>query len=389
MIGKIVCELIPDSENKRNSEGAFISLRNGNILYAYSRYGKGDHDHDPADIYGVLSTDNGETFGEPFPILRASSVGAHNLMSISMIRMNNGDIGLFYLRKDNVVTTDGSSYLKKGQANITDKSYSEVTCIPYFIRSSDEGKTWSIPLRCINENAYFTVNNDRIIRLSSGRFIMPTAKLRFDAPYGSHGSIYIYASDDDGYTWNCISEKIDLPLSLWHDTPSFNACSMEPGVVELEDGTIWCFIRTKMDRQYEMLSYDKGETWTTPNPSRFSSSNSPMSVKRLADGKLLAIWNPIARFTDREYKGHYINKSKWARTPYAYAVLSEDGGKFLIAEDFEDDRDRGFCYCAIHEIENGDILLGYCAGDVPNDGDWLNRIRIRKIYKKELLEKYL
>lgn len=388
MIGKIIRELIPNEKNRRNSEGAFITLSDGRILFAYSRYMGGGHDHDPADVYGIISEDEGESFGEPFLILSASSVDAHNLMSISFMRMNNGDIALFYLRKDNVVTTDGSLYLtgKASNGNITKEQYSKVTCIPYMIRSKDEGKTWSEPMRCINIDGYFVVNNDRILRLDNGRLLMPVAKMNFEAHYGTHGSIYIFASDDDGYTWNAIAEDINLPLTLWHDYPTFNSSAMEPGLVQLKDGTVWCFIRTRLDRQYEMLSKDNGETWTQPMPSRFTSSSSPMSAKRLSDNRILAVWNPIARFTDREYKGQYT-KNKWARTPFAYALLSEDAGKFLVAEDLEDERDRGFCYAAIHETRSGDILLGYCAGHAIEDGGWLNRIRIRKIYKSELLKK--
>jgi hypothetical protein len=209
--------------------------------------------------------------------------------------------------------------------------------------------------------------------------------LNFDTSFGSGGSISIFASDDDGYTWKAVCEGITIPVSLWHEKNNFNRCPMEPGLVELDDGLIWCFIRTKLDRQYEMLSSDGGESWTTPSPSRFTSSNSPLSAKRLSNGKIFVSWNPIQRFTDREYKGEYIN-TRWCRTPLAYAFLDNDGGEFLAAGDVEDDRDRGFCYVAIFETDEGDILLGYCAGSVEEDGDWLNRISIRKIYKKEISE---
>lgn len=383
MLGKIVCELIPTKDNARNSEGAFLELKDGRIIYAYSRYEAGCHDHDPSNIYGVFSSDGGETFGEPILIKSAESAGAHNLMSVSLIRMSNGDVGLFYLQKENVNIDGGSKYIARGNANVTAENYAKVICMPYLIRSSDEGKTWSSPICCIKEKGYYTVNNDRIIILRSGRILMPVAKLRFDAPYGTAGTIMLVASDDDGFSWHTAAKDIELPVNLWHETKSFNKCPMEPGIVQLDDGTVWCFIRTKLDRQYEMLSTDDGNTWSVPNPSRFSSSNSPMSAKKLSDGKIFVLWNPIQRFFDRQYKGEYI-KTKWSRTPMAYALLENDCGEFISAGDLEDDRERGFCYAAIHETASGDLLLGYCAGDVPNDGDWLNRIRIRKIYRHEL-----
>lgn len=102
MIGKIICDLIPNKSNNRNSEGAFIKLENGNLLFAYTRYRDNDYeDQSTADIYGVLSNNDGESFGEPFLVFSCDEVGSDNVMSVSFMRKRNGDIGLFYLRKDN------------------------------------------------------------------------------------------------------------------------------------------------------------------------------------------------------------------------------------------------------------------------------------------------
>ena len=58
---KLVLRLGTDAENCRNSEGDFILLRNGDILFAYSKYlkGRGD-DHDMALIAARRSFDGGE-----------------------------------------------------------------------------------------------------------------------------------------------------------------------------------------------------------------------------------------------------------------------------------------------------------------------------------------
>ena len=48
---KIALELKPGPDNPRNSEGAFMPLKDGRILFAYSRYyGNSSHDHATADI---------------------------------------------------------------------------------------------------------------------------------------------------------------------------------------------------------------------------------------------------------------------------------------------------------------------------------------------------
>ena len=50
---KIALELKPGPDNPRNSEGAFISLKDGRIMYIYSRYyGKSSSDHATADRRG-------------------------------------------------------------------------------------------------------------------------------------------------------------------------------------------------------------------------------------------------------------------------------------------------------------------------------------------------
>ena len=117
---KWICDLAPSQENNRNSEGAFIDLADGRILFAYSRYGSGGFDDGaPADIYAVISQDGGESFGEPFALWTRQQAQADNVMSVSLLRMENGDIGLFYLAKRNVDQ-----------------------CLVYLVRSADEGKTF-------------------------------------------------------------------------------------------------------------------------------------------------------------------------------------------------------------------------------------------------------
>ncbi len=361
MIGKILCDLVPDSTNERNSEGAFLPLQNGDILFAYTRYRNGGFDdHCTADIYGLLSHDGGESFGHPFPLLLCEDAGADNVMSVSLLRMQNGDLGMFYLRKDNTAHT----------------------CIPCLTRSADEGKTWSTATRCIPEEGYYVLNNDRVIALSDGRLLMPVAKHLYQAGTYLPGEVHIYASDDDGYTWHLLSDAIRLhPYAPAR--PSFPALhnAMEPGLVQREDGTVWCYIRTALGRQYETFSHDRGCTWSVPQPSPFTSAVSPMSVKRLASGNLLAVWNPVPLHNG---KSEFIG-DVWtgARTPLVFALLDGQGEPTGAYRVLEADEQSGFCYCAIHELPNGDILLGYCAGGVA-DKNCLNRCRIRRIPQREL-----
>ena len=364
MPGKIIADLAPTAENCRNSEGSFLELKDGSILFAWSRYGIGDGDDgDVCEIWGIVSRDGGEAFGEPRRLIARKAVSAEtdNIMSASLLRMENGDIGLVFL----------------GKHHATHR------CSVYLCRSSDEGESWSAPMLCSAAEDYHVVNNDRVIRTSTGRIIIPSA--RHMARYSVRdpqkiagvgpGSLICYISDDDGATFRA-SKPVTIPVSSGCRTGV-----QEPGVLELADGRLWCFIRTNAGRQYESYSEDGGETWTEPLPSKFTSAISPLSAKRLRDGRIVAMWNPVPVYNGRS---EWIGDT-WtgARTPLVLALSEDDGQNFPELIPVETDERRGFCYTAIHETRDGGLLLGYCAGGEP-EGSTLRLLRIRKLSRDEL-----
>lgn len=359
MTSKIIRDLPPTENNNRNSEGAFIKLQDGRILFAYSRYGnEGYDDGAAADIYGMISHDDGESFGEPFVMLTHNRYGVENIMSISFARMENGDIGMFFLPK-----------------------WDTNQCVCYLVRSSDEGKTWSKPVLCSEDRGYFIVNNDRVIRLKSGRLLIPSSlhdnkckiengKKVFSQFYP--GKLYMFASDDDGITWKTIARDIKIP-----DSRGCLTGVQEPGILELQDGRIWCYIRTDTGRQYETFSTDEGATWSELLPSYFTSPISPMSTKRLSDGRIIAVWNPVPVYNGRSQ--HVDGIWTGGRSPLVIALSEDDGETWSKQIPIETDEKSGFCYTAIFETDDKGILLAYCAGG-PEDGITLNRLRIRKLY---------
>ncbi len=355
MQSKIICDFAPSKKNNRNSEGSFLTLDDGAIFFTYSRYGsEGDDDGAVADIYACISTDGGETFGEPYPLITHVQMNATTLMSTTLMRMANGDVGMFFLAKTEVIN-----------------------CLCYLIRSADEGKTWGEPVLCSEDKGYFVVNNDRVIRTSGGRILVPAAKhgtvLSADGRMLDDilpGELYVFASDDDGYSWHTVTSGINVPVSRGCTTGV-----QEPGLLELSD-SIWCYIRTDSGRQYETFSNDDAKSWAEIKPSFFTSAVSPMSAKKLSDGRIIAVWNPVPVYNGRseEIEGVWTG----GRTPLALAVSGDDAKTFSGFELIETDECSGFCYVAIHETKDGSILLAYCAGGVE-DGCTLNRLRIRKI----------
>jgi hypothetical protein len=227
---------------------------------------------------------------------------------------------------------------------------------------------------------YHVVNNDRVVRLASGRIIIPAA---FHAALADRnessavdwrGVAKFFLSDDDGRTWRQARSSGTLPVV--HTRSGLQ----EPGVVEIAPGQLWAWARTDLGRQYEMFSSDDGETWTVPAPSRFTSPNSPMSIKRLPEtGKFIAVWNPGPAYETRP-----VRRVGGDRTPLVLAIGATPSGIWSPAAILDGDDpavDAGYCYTAIHCTKDS-VLLAYCAG-AEADKSRLARLRLRKISLSE------
>ena len=329
-------DLPPGPGNPRNSEGSFLPLRDGRIMFAYSRYcGESKSDHAAADIAARYSRDNGATwFGEDEIIVR--NQGGMNVMSVSLLRLKSGEIALFYLLKNSLAD-----------------------CRPVMRRSSDEGRTWSEPTTCItDEVAYYVLNNDRVIQLKDGRLLFAVAKHSLpDGKFDNTGVVVTYSSDDNGATWHRGRSVLAV-----RGADGRQYAAQEPGVVECSDGSVLLWIRTNAGCQYFSRSTDRGETWSEPKPSPLVSPLSPASIKRLPTGDLVAVWNDHA--SRPEMKAYRAAQHKWAngwRSPLAAALSSDDGRTWRAAKMIEDDPDGWFCYTAIQPLDDETVLLGYCA----------------------------
>jgi hypothetical protein len=357
--GKVVMELPPSDGNPRNSEGAFINLKDGRLMFVYSRFdADSNEDYAPSCIAARTSTDGGTTWDDRDQVLfkRAdfdtSKEKCQNIMSVSLLRMKDGALGLFFGLR-----------------------YSFMNARLHLFRSYDEGESFDRGLLCIPGPGYYVTNNDRVIRTSSGRILIPCNFHRMKGEdfssdcykdYFDYRGIGCFTvSNDDGHTWR---EAKDC---CFPTTTATNAGLQETGLVQLQSGILWAFFRTDLGCQYTSFSMDDGETWTTPQPSSFTSPCSPMSVKRAPGGALLSVWNPIPAYQTRG-----LNSYNFARTPMVAAV-SHDNGKSWSQPLTIEDAPGGYCYTAIH-FEQEHVLLAYCAGG-PEDESCLARLRMRRI----------
>lgn len=340
----VVLELSVSEGNPRNTEGDLVALKDGRLLLVYTRFTGGGSDHDKADLVSRISADGGRTWTREDETVVANE-GGLNVMSVSLLRLRDGRVALFYLEKN----------------SLTD-------CRPVVRFSSDEAQTWSEPVTIIpdNETGYYVLNNDRVIELSGGRLLAPLAlhhRPGWEKP-DWNGEVGVYYSDDAGATW---SRSRDWRQA--HDPSGKRVSSQEPGVVELADGTVLMFIRSGAGEQYRSLSTDRGETWSAPQPMGVASPQSPASIERLPGGDaLVMVWNDHSALPVGERK---------ARTPLSLAVSGDEGKTWSKALVLEPDPKGWYCYTAM-EFAGDDLFLAYVAG-TQEPGQHLSASRVRRV----------
>lgn len=333
----------PTDERPRNSEGDILELKDGRLCLVYTRFTGGTSDHAAADLAMRTSADDGKTWSDDTIIVRHE--GGRNVMSVSLLRLADGRIALFYLDK----------------RSLTD-------CRPTMRVSRDEAATFGPPVTCItDEVGYYVMNNDRAVQLESGRIVLPVAFHRRpgqgDADWA--GRAMCYLSDDAGKTWR--RSKTTL---IGHGPSGQRITVQEPGVVALPDGHLLMFCRTNAGSQYVARSHDGGDNWSPLEPSNLASPLSPATIERIpGKGALLCVWN--------DHSGvHPFAAGQ--RTPHCIAVSHDNGQTWGRSRVLESAPDGWYCYTSMTFVKDR-VLLAYCAGDAQVGH--LNRLKVVALSK--------
>lgn len=321
--------LPPTPGNPRNSEGDVVQLNSGDVLLIYTHFFGGSGDHAKAHLASRISHDGGATWSKEDKIV-VPNEGGLNVMSVSLIRLADGRLALFYLRKN-----------------------AHDDCRPQMRISTDEGKTWGDAVGIIPDDdiGYYILNNDRVVQLNSGRLIAPVSQhVGPGMPKRNNaGAMLVYYSDDSGKSWKRSEAAARPPKRNDRDV-----MTQEPGVVELTDGTLLMWCRTNAGSQFISTSADKGETWSQLQPSKMQSPLSPATIERIpSTGDLLLIWNDHSDI-DPSLRGK--------RTPLKSAISADDGKTWKHVKTLEDKPTGWYCYIALDFID-GHAVLAYCAGD--------------------------
>lgn len=313
--GYLVVPATPD--NPRNTEADIALLRDGRLLLAWSDF-YSDHmeDHAPARISAMISEDLGRTWGTKFTL--QENVGAQNVMSVSLLRLQSGELLFFYLRKN--ADDDLQVFVR---------------------RSADEGSTWSDPLMVTSGSGYFVMNNARVVQLASGRLLAPCAWnpgtwRQTGAARASVGVVYY--SDDDGRSWQASASRVKLG----------GIGCQEPGVVELSDGRVLMIIRNSLGTIHKSYSADGGETWSEPVSMGIGAPVAPSTIVKIpSTGDLLLIWNDCFRDDPR---------AEPVRRPLTAAISRDDGETWEHRRDLETEAPYWYAYTSVTFVQDRALL---------------------------------
>jgi len=275
--------IVPHSkEAARNGEASLIDLRDGSLLLMYGAHQKSG-DWDRGEIRQMRSRDEGKTWSAPETVF---SDAKRSLFQVAFARLANGDLGLTHTSLAN-----GRDAFK------------------VFRRSTDEGQTWSEPLKISDASHEYTTGPwDKLYVLASGRVIaLLHCNMKPDAKkQGGPLGVYTVYSDDHGQTWtrsplNKVLHVSDNPLKK-HEWGFW-----EPALVEHASAKLLMLGRTTTGWLWESRSDDNGTTWSAPVQSTVPNPVAPPVLTRVpGTDTLVLIHNPDVELSDSWHGGERV-----------------------------------------------------------------------------------
>jgi len=318
--GMLVSEVYPATEeNPRYSEGDVHVLNDGRYLYGTTEFMNDWSDFAKARIVGRISADGGQTWGEK-SILQ-ENIGKKNIMSLTFQQLSNSEVGMFYLHKNSMNDLD-----------------------VYLRRSTDGGLTFGEASLVTDMAGYHVMNNDRVVRLSTGRLLVPVAWTE-DVEKVNHFTCRTWISDDAGTTWRASKNTVDYA----------QRGAMEPECLEMNDGRVLMIFRNQLGHIGASWSEDGGKTWSEGSDWGVRAPEAPATLRRIpSTGDLLLIWND----SFVESAGH-----GGKRSPLTVAISKDEGKTWEHKKNIEADEEdasfmSGYSYISA-TFDHGRVLLSY------------------------------
>lgn len=316
-----------DSKNPRNSEATVIECNDGSLLVAWQRFegsSLGSSDRAPSTISAMRSNDGGKNWSDERVIVNRFN-NCVNLYSPCFLRLNDGGIMLIYLIY---------VQLERGLTRLS-------SC--YYQISYDEGETFS-ERKVVWEKQAYSMANDCVRRLSSGRIIIPLTGTE-GALWTSSEKLYVTTiySDNEGKTWHFSDCKLILPLRG----------AMEPFLAQSKEGMLVMLMRNQLGSVFKSYSYDEGVSWSKPQTTGLKCPESCAFITSIPNsGNMLVIWNNSDY--DMSFKSHFGKRS-----PLTAAITSDGAKTFSNFFDIETDPNFAFTNPAVTFTKDGKCILTY------------------------------
>ncbi len=201
------------------------------------------------------------------------------------------------------------------------------------IRSDDNGKTWSKPVR-LPDGILGPIKNKPVL-LDDGRLVCPSST---EHPTDGRWQVHLEITTDTGRTWTSSG-----PLN---DGLKFHI--IQPSILIHPGNKLQMLCRSMENRIASMWSFDGGLTWSDVDTIHLPNPNSGTDAVTLQDGRQLLVYNPTERY-----------EGKWGgpRSPLNVAV-SKDGLQWQVIATLENEQGE-YSYPAVIESANGDIHITY------------------------------
>lgn len=336
------------AENGRYSAWPTVCRRaNGEIVVTYSGDRIG-HVCRCGKVRMVRSSDEGKTWSAPVTVWD----GILDDRDSGITELKDGTLFVNWFTSDEFATYANGRGVNPGDRayyDQLDRKAADAAIGCWCARSTDDGKTWSAPVRMP-----VTLPHSPAV-LKDGRLLC--VGRRYEELHQPANDLLCVASSDGGRTW--------ATLYAFKDDEWFKMVSAhEPSVAELPDARLVCHLRYN-DGVYGGLlqseSADGGRTWSAPHTTCFTDERYPGHLLVLGDGRLLATYG-------RRAKGAFGE----------CACISEDGGKtwdlskeIRLTESFTTD----LGYPSSAQLPSGDVLSVFYEPERPRGPASIRMVR--------------
>ena len=305
--------IVPHRQNYEFIGPSVVRQDSGELLMAANGYGEGSSQAPMS----YTSSDDGRTWKTAGSLKMGWTVSGQRLGGgVSFLKLHDGRLAVLMHRG-----------LKQGGG------------LPAISYSSDGGETWTDSKLLDGPEGIWYVMNDRMIQTTAGRILAPVS--RGGGQYeGDTNTALCFYSDNDGKSWS---------QSMAGATLAGPRGMQEPCVAELGDGRLLMLARTGKGSHHRSYSRDCGNSWSKPEPTTLTAACSPLTLKRMPDGRLIVLYDHAKPI---EAEGFF------PRTPLVYAVSANGGRTWSPPVVIDDEPRRQHIYPSICFLDEG-ILVFY------------------------------